>query len=80
MCEVWRQEFLGCPCQHADLKILRDSGYQLSRNSSVVGKSNGSHHFIWKASENEGCDLRFCNNYFLLSLACSADFDILYTM
>jgi len=23
-----------------------------------VGKSNGSRHSIWKASENMGCDLR----------------------
>jgi len=23
-----------------------------------VGKSNGSHHSVWEASENMGCDLR----------------------
>jgi len=23
-----------------------------------VGKSNGSHHSIWEASENMGCDFR----------------------
>ena len=26
-----------------------------------VGKLNGSHHFIWEASENMGCDLRHRN-------------------
>ena len=26
-----------------------------------VGKSNGSRHSVWEASENMGCNLRGCN-------------------
>ena len=34
-----------------------------------VGKSNGSCHSIWEASENMGCDLRLCYFTGLLSLS-----------
>ena len=36
----------------------------------TVGKSNGLCHSIWSASENMGCDLKWCN------VVCSADLDI----
>ena len=29
-----------------------------------VGKSNGSRHSVWKASENMGCDLRRCSFFY----------------
>ena len=29
-----------------------------------VGKSNGSRHSVWKASENMGCDLRQCSFFY----------------
>ena len=38
------------------------------------GKSNGSCHFVWQASENTGCDLRGCNSP--LFLVCSAYLEI----
>ena len=36
--------------------------------SSPVGKSNGSHHPVWEASGNRGCDLRQCTFSTLFSL------------
>ena len=38
----------------------------------------GPHHFIWEASENMGCDLRWCYKFIFLPLpVCSADLDLL---
>ena len=37
---------------------------------SLYGKSNGSRHSVWKASENMGYDLWRCNFSTLLSLYC----------
>ena len=34
----------------------------------LVGKSNGSRHSVWEASENMGCDFRRCNFSTLLRL------------
>ena len=31
-------------------------------------QSNGSHHSVWEASENMGCDIRWCNISTLFSL------------
>ena len=41
-----------------------------------VGKSNGSRHSVWEASENMGCNMRRC--YFLLFQVSLADVDRFY--
>ena len=36
------------------------------------------HHFIWEASENMGCDLRWCDKFIFLPFpVCAADLDLL---
>ena len=50
-----------------DREVLggRRKGARQGKPEIPVGKSNGSRHFVWKASENMCCDLRRCKSVFL---------------
>ena len=63
--------------------LMKNQGYSVltiytGKPEIQVGKSNGPHHFIWEASENMGCDLRWCNKFIFLPFpVCAADLDLL---
>ena len=50
---------------HSSTRVLT---IYMEKPEVSVGKSNGSRHFVWEASENMDCDSRGCNFSTLFSL------------
>ena len=55
-------------------KLLEVLTIYMGNREISVGKSNGSRHSVWEASENMGCDLRRAS--FPLLLVCLIDLDL----
>ena len=55
-------------------KLLEVLTIYMGNREIPVGKSNGSRHSVWEASENMGCDLRRAS--FPLLLVCLIDLDL----
>ena len=56
------------PCQGGSLHVRGYLPFTWENLEILVGKSDGTHHSIWDASENMACDLRECNFSTLFSL------------